>query len=75
MGNGKNSIKRRCQPRLANGLQREQLPACVLDEIYEAVNELAKEYNISRSWVVSVLLAESLGIRTQPHFIKKRGTV
>lgn len=56
----------RHQTRVKGG--RQALPACVLKEIRQAVQEVSIEYQVSRSWVVSTLLAVSLGIKEQPHF-------
>lgn len=41
---------------------RIPLPSCVLNEIEEQVEYLARKYSVSRSWVVSSLLADAFGI-------------
>lgn len=53
----------RRQPPVKGG--RRPLPACVLKEIERRVQERASRYRVSRSWVVSVILADALGISDQ----------
>ena len=62
-------LKYRRQPPVRGG--RRPLPSCVIKEIDLAVRDLAIEYGVSRSWVISVLLAHGLGIKKQPDFIVK----
>jgi hypothetical protein len=47
---------------------REPLPSCVLKDIRDAVNKAAVQYDVSRSFVVAVALAEAFGIRDQEHY-------
>lgn len=47
------------------GRQREALPSCVLHEIQHEVDKLAHRYKVSKSWVVSTILADSFGIAEQ----------
>jgi hypothetical protein len=60
------------QPRVKGG--RKPLPASVIKEIEEAVRFVAKEYNISRSWVVATALATffDIDIRRYDDVGKKR---
>jgi hypothetical protein len=47
---------------------RAPLPSCVLDSIREAVEEEARKFRVSRSFVIAVRLAHSYGITEQEEF-------
>lgn len=47
---------------------RHPLPACVLKSIERRIRELAWQHRVSRSWVVSVILAKALNINDQEHY-------
>jgi len=51
------------QPPLKGG--RDPLFSCVLPEIRQAAIEVAREYDVSPSWVVASILAKALGISSQ----------
>lgn len=53
----------RRQPPVKGG--REHLTAGLLKEIQRAVKAVAREYNVSASWVVATILADALGIEEQ----------
>lgn len=52
--------KRRNQRRIDGG--REALPSCVADVIWNRVDREARVYNVSRSFVIAVALADAFGI-------------
>ena len=54
--------RRRSQKRIL-GSPREPLPACVIHDIKVKIEKLAREFNVSRSFVVATLLADAVGIR------------
>jgi Mor family transcriptional regulator len=47
---------------------RKKLSPSVLKEINYEVERLARKYNVSKSWVVSVVLADAFGIRKQEKY-------
>jgi hypothetical protein len=51
------------QKRIPGG--RNPLPSCVLPKIYDKVDSIAKQYGVSRSWVIATILAELLHVREQ----------
>jgi len=44
---------------------REPLPSCVLKEIHRAVERMAARYGVSKSFVISVVLAKAFKIDRQ----------
>lgn len=42
---------------------RKQLPSCVNREIKREVEHIARQFNVSKSFVVNTILAEKLKIR------------
>jgi len=50
---------------------RDSLPSCVIRDIKVAVQRLAHRHDVSRSFVIAVLLAEALGIREQEQYTTK----
>lgn len=56
------------QPSIPGG--REPLPACVLKEISDEVDKLARRYKVSKSWVVATVLADAFNIKEQPSYLK-----
>jgi hypothetical protein len=59
---------RRSQPR--SSIRREALPSCVLPVIHARVDNLAKRFNVSRSWVVAQIVADYLDIPFTARFDK-----
>lgn len=51
---------------------REQLPSCVIGQIKDAVERTAQRYQVSRSFVIAVALADQFGIREQETFYPDR---
>jgi len=49
---------------------RDPLPACVIKDIRVAVEKLAHRYNVSKSFVIAVALAEQFGISEQETYKK-----
>lgn len=47
---------------------REQLPSCVLKEIYEWVESEARKYGVGRSFVVATAVAKVAGIGLQEDY-------
>jgi hypothetical protein len=47
---------------------RETLPSCVIKDILRAVEKLARQHRVSRSFVVSTLLASKLGINIERYY-------
>jgi hypothetical protein len=47
---------------------RTPLPACVIKDIYAAVDRLARRHSVSRSFVIAVTLADALGIDEQERY-------
>ena len=56
------------QPKVKGG--REPLPSTVLPRLRRAVEADAQRFNVSRSWVVAVALAEVYGIDV-PSFLDR----
>jgi hypothetical protein len=48
---------------------RSPLPACVLKDIYDAVDRRARKFGVSRSFVIAVALAEVFGITEQETYV------
>lgn len=55
----------RIQKRLRRGEKRIPLPACVIKEINLAVEKDAKEFGVSKSFVIAVILGNAYGIARQ----------
>jgi len=47
---------------------REPLPACVIRDIKVEVSRIAKRYDVSRSFVIAVALADAFGINEQEQY-------
>lgn len=47
---------------------RLPLPACVLRAIAREVEARARQFNVSRSFVIAVALAEAFDVRDQEHY-------
>lgn len=58
--------KQRRQPPAKGG--RASMSPCVLHSIEMEIMRLANVYGVSRSWVISTVLADSFGIKEQPSF-------
>jgi hypothetical protein len=63
-----NRRPRRFQARVKGG--REGLSAAVLESIKHALTKTANQHGVSRSWVVSVIVADFYGIAVE-HWDKK----
>ena len=48
---------------------RKALPACVLKEIERAVENEAKRFHVSKSFVVAVALADAFGVKDQERYV------
>jgi hypothetical protein len=58
------------QPPLKKGKHRICAYPRLLPSIEAEVRRIAREYSVSRSWVISVVLADAFGISEQPQFYK-----
>lgn len=58
------------QPPLKKGKHRIRAYPRLLPSIEHEVRRIAREYSVSRSWVISVVLADAFGIEEQPQFYK-----
>jgi hypothetical protein len=47
---------------------RQPLSPCVLHSIDVELTRLARIYGVTKSWVISTILAESFNIKEQPSF-------
>lgn len=47
---------------------RESLPSCVVKEIKRAVNKLAWEHRVSRSFVINTILAKALKVEIEEYY-------
>lgn len=52
---------RHIQPKVKGG--REQVSPRVLREVRERADAIAARYNVSRSWVIAVTLADAFNVR------------
>lgn len=48
---------------------RKALPACVIKDISTVVERTAKRFNVSKSFVIAVALAEQFGIEEQETYL------
>lgn len=55
------------QPRIP-GLTRIGTYSALMPQIRRALDKLAYQYGVRRSWVAATLLADALGISDQPDF-------
>ena len=60
-------IKYRRQHPVKGG--RQPLPACVIRDISRAVEKLARQHNVSKSFVIAVALADQFGIDEQESYL------
>lgn len=51
--------------KLLHGEHRERLGACVIKEINAKIRNISERYDVSRSYVIAVALAEVFGIKKQ----------
>jgi len=51
---------------------RDPLPACVLHEIHHRVDAKAREFGVSRSWVIATILADYFDVKEQVSFTSSR---
>ena len=51
---------------------RKPLPACVIKDIKNAVDSIARQYRVSRSFVINTILAEKLKIRIEETYYEQR---
>ena len=58
--------RRRNQPSLQGG--RDPLFSCVLPSIRAAAHEIARQYDVSPSWVVATKLAQAFSISGQADY-------
>lgn len=56
---------RHIQPKVKGG--REQVSPRVLREVRERADAIAARYNVSRSWVMSVVMADAFGVKLPLH--------
>lgn len=47
---------------------RKPLPSSVLKSIHHKVDEIARKFRVSRSFVIATVLAEALGIKGQEKY-------
>ena len=59
----------RIQKRVIGG--RKPLPACVIKEIKHKIESLAHQFKVSKSFVISTLLAEALKIKVDEKYYVK----
>lgn len=50
---------------------RETLPSCVIKEIKDEVERLSTRYNVSKSFVIAVALADQFNIEEQENYLRK----
>jgi hypothetical protein len=55
----------RIQKRLRKGEKRIPMPACVIKEINQAVERDAREFGVSKSFIIAVILSNAYGIKKQ----------
>jgi len=68
----KNVTPRRQRP-IKGG--RAALPACVISQIADHVEMLARRFNVSKSFVIAVALADQFGLsEEQEHYREKKKT-
>lgn len=51
---------------------RDPLPACVIKDIKIEVERRARRFNVSKSFVIAVALAEAFGVEEQETYLAKR---
>jgi len=51
---------------------RLPLPACVIKDIATEVTRLSRKFNVSKSFVIAVALADQFGIDEQEHYETKK---
>jgi predicted nucleic acid-binding protein len=56
----------RIQKRVRGG--RKPLPATVLREIREKIEQLARRHKVSKSFVIATILAEALHVKSQEKY-------
>ena len=66
-------IHRRYQSKLkGKGRYRVPTHACLMDKIDDCITEAVNEFNVSRSFVIAVALADFFGIKEQEQYREKR---